>query len=99
MPTVDDSSTVSMPLPSPVEITFVIRGGPPTAIDGIASTLERVLCRATTYRLQRRLGDVVCPAHNERPRVIASGPSADNLTFTVVGCCQVLVETATAKLG
>ena len=98
MPTVEDSSTVSMPGPAPIEITFVIRGGPPTGIDGIVGTLERVLCRATTYRVQRRLGDIVCPTHNERPRVIASGPSADHLTFTVVGCCQALVETATAKL-
>jgi len=87
-----------MPGDPPIEITFVIRGGPPTNIDGIESTLERVLCRAATYRVQRRLGDLVCQDHQQRPRVIASGPSADHLNFSVAGCCQALVDAATAKL-
>ena len=84
---------------APIEITFVIRGGPPTSVDGIESTLERVLCRAVTYHVHRRLGDLLCPTHHERPRVIASGPSADHLTYTVEGCCKALTDIASSKLG
>jgi hypothetical protein len=83
----------------PIEITFIIRGGPPTTVDGIESTLERVLCRAVTYHVHRRLGDLLCPTHHQRPRVIASGPSADHLTYKVAGCCQALIDIATARLG
>jgi hypothetical protein len=93
------SRETPMPEHQSVEITFIIRGGPPTTIDGIEGALERVLCRAVTYRVQRRLGLLVCAKHQERPRVVASGPSADHLSFSVAGCCQAFVELATAKLG
>ena len=89
----------SLPGHAPIEITFVIRGGPPTTVDRIESTLERVLCRAVTYHVHRRLGDLLCPTHHERPRVIATGPSADHLTYTVEGCCQALIDIASTKLG
>jgi hypothetical protein len=82
-----------------IQITFIIRGGSPTSVDGIESTLERVLCRAVTYHVHRRLGDLLCPTHHERPRVIAAGPSADHLTYTVEGCCQPLIDIASSKLG
>jgi len=90
-----------VPLPghAPIDITFIIRGGRPTTVDGIESTLERVLCRAVTYHVHRRLGDLLCPTHHQRPRVIASGSSADHLTYTVEGCCQPLIDIATSKLG
>jgi len=93
-----ESREVSMPDLPNVEITFVIRGARPTTIDGVEGTLERVLCRAVTYRVRRTLGSLVCPEHHERPRVVAVGPSADHLTFSVAGCCQALVELATARL-
>jgi len=90
----------NVPLPghAPIDITFIIRGGPVIHVDDIESTLERVLCRAVTYHVHRRLGDLLCPTHHQRPRVIASGPSADHLTYTVEGCCPALVDIATAKL-
>ena len=89
---------MSLPGHAPIEITFVIRGGPPVSVDRIESTLERVLCRAVTYHVHRRLGDLLCPTHHQRPRVIASGPSADHLTYTVEGCCPPLVDIATSRL-
>jgi hypothetical protein len=48
--------------------------------------------------VHRRLGDLLCPTHCQRPRVIASGPSADHLTYAVEGCCSALVDIATDKL-
>ena len=94
----DANGDVPLPGYAPIEITFVIRGGAPTSVDGIEGTLERVLCRAVTYHVHRRLGDLLCPTHRQRPRVIASGPSADHLTYAVEGCCSALVDIATDKL-
>src|SRR4029453_15793785 len=84
---------------APVEISFIIRGGVPTSVDGIESTLERVLCRAVTYHVHRRLGDLLCPTPHGRPRVIAPGPPPHPLTYTVKGCCQPLIDIASSKLG
>ncbi len=88
-----------MPDHAPIEITIILRGGPPTRIDDIESPLERALCRAASYRVQRRLRDLRCANHHQRPRVTASGPSADYLTYSVEGCCPALIDTATARLG
>ena len=87
-----------MPDYTPIEVTIVLRDGPPTSIDGIESPLERVLCRAASYRVLRRLQDIRCAEHNQRPRLIASGPSADHLTFSVGGCCPAFVEIVSARL-
>src|SRR5262245_57265653 len=82
----------------PIEITIILRGGPPTTIEGIESPLERVLCRAASYRVVRRLQDLRCVEHNRRPHLIAAGASADHLTFSVGGCCPGFVAIATARL-
>jgi hypothetical protein len=81
----------------PFDITFVI-GGRSTAIEAIGDAMDRVLCRAASHRTERRLRDVLCPSHQQRPRIIASGASAERLTFSVEGCCQPLIDTATAAL-
>src|SRR5262249_16218078 len=82
----------------PIEITVILRGGPPTTIDGIETPPGRVLCRAPRYRALRRLQDLRCVEHNRRPHLIASGPSADHLTFSVGGCCPGFVAIATTRL-
>jgi hypothetical protein len=89
----------TMVTPAPIEIVFIIRGDRLAGVDDIADAAERVLCRATAYRIRLALGRLVCPTHQQRPRVIASGPSADHLTFSVEGCCADLIDTALSRIS
>jgi len=85
-----------------IRVTFVLDGReaivtdtgqpPPHAVD-------RVMLLAARKHIQRRLGDLQCTRHGESPHVIASGPSAERLQFSVEGCCDALVEMATRALG
>ena len=83
--------------PAPIDIIFVLRGERLAGVEDIEDPVDRVLCRAIAYRVRRTLGRLVCPTHGHRPRVIASGPSADELTFSADGCCQFLIDTALVK--
>ena len=88
----------TMTTAAPIDIIFIIRGRRLAGVDDIEDPADRVLCRATAYRVRRTLGRLVCPTHGQRPRVIASGASADELIFSVDGCCQFLIDTALVKI-
>jgi len=91
-------SVSTMTIPAPIDIIFIIRGRRLAGVEDIADPGDRVLCRAIAYRVRRTLGRLVCPTHGRRPRVIASGPSADELTFSVDGCCRFLIDNALVKI-
>lgn len=88
----------TMTTPAPIDIIFIIRGQRLAGVEEIEDPVDRVLCRAVAYRVRRALGRLVCATHGQRPRVIASGPSADELTYAVDGCCQLLTDTALVKI-
>jgi len=88
----------TMTTPAPIDIIFIIRGERLAGVEDIDEPADRVMCRAIAYRVRRTLGRLVCPTHGHRPRVVASGPSADELTFSVDGCCQFLIDTALVKI-
>ena len=88
----------TMTTPAPIDIIFIIRGQRLAGVEEIEDPVDRVLCRAVAYRVRRALGRLVCPTHGQRPRVIASGPSADELTYAVDGCCRLLIDTALVKI-
>ena len=76
-----------------LDITFSINGR--TVSPGeLADTLEGMLQVATMEGVaeyaRERLGELRCPEHHEAPRVIAAGPSLDELMLSVQGCCQAL---------
>ena len=39
-----------------------------------------------------KVGGIKCPDHMEPPRFICSGPSFDDLSLEVEGCCDKLVD-------
>jgi len=84
--------------PFGVTTTFIIRGCL-TAIDAIKDPLDRVMCRAVSRRVERQLRHLRCAQHQQQvANVIAFGPSADELSFAVEGCCQPLIHAASAAL-
>jgi hypothetical protein len=86
-----------------VSVTFVLDGHEAIVTDGAGPrpprAVDRVMLLAARKHIQRRLSDLLCERHGESPHVIASGPSADRLQFSVEGCCDTLVEMATRALG
>jgi hypothetical protein len=65
----------------------------------VESRIEAALLRKLDREVQRKLDHVWCPRHQQWPRVIASGPSADQLKLQVGGCCQDLKDRATTALA
>jgi len=39
-----------------------------------------------------KVGGLRCPSHDEAPRFVCSGPSFDDLSMEVYGCCDTLVN-------
>jgi hypothetical protein len=86
-----------------VQLTFMLGDQDRISADELSERnppdpVERIMLLAIRNRIRRRLGRVFCLRHGESPRVIASGPSADQLTFSVQGCCRDLVDDATRVL-
>ncbi len=82
---------------APVEIVFILAGHRKT-VEEIENPVDKIMCRALSQRVARRLAHVRCEEHHEALRVIAAGPSVDELTFTVEGCCQAVIDAATVAL-
>ena len=81
----------------PIDITLIIAGRR-VPIDSVQNGVDRAMCRAASNHARRRLGAMRCPEHQQPPRITLSGPSADQLSFTVEGCCPTLIEAATRAL-
>lgn len=82
-----------------INITFIIGDHRLGSLEEIKNPVDRIMCRAVSNGVQRKLGHSLCHEHQAAPRVIASGPSADRLRLSVEGCCQALVHAATAALS
>gem|GEM_PF-647062 len=46
-----------------------------------------------------RVGDLVCPEHNEPPRFLCTGEDLESLEMEVMGCCDRLVGMVKEKLA
>ena len=60
--------------------------------------LEKAVLAQADDEIKKRLSSVVCKEHNERPTVNVVGNSVSELSYEINGCCQKLIEDATAKL-
>jgi hypothetical protein len=86
-----------------VHVTFFLDGRETIVTDHAGQhpphSVDRVMLLVTKKHIHRRLGDLQCAQHGESPHVIANGPSAERLQFSVEGCCDALVMAATRALG
>jgi len=86
-----------------VHVTFFLDGRETIVTDHdgqhLPHSVDRVMLLAAKKHIHRRLGHLQCPQHGESPHVIANGPSAERLQFSVKGCCDALVMDATRALG
>ena len=61
----------------------------------VGSALEQSIYKQLAESLKQELGSVRCPEHGERPTIIFEGKRGKELSFTIKGCCEQLVEMAT----
>jgi len=85
-----------------IHLTFILDGGEMISADELTqrplARVERVMLLVVRNHIRRKLGDLSCREHGQPPSIIASGPSPDQLAFSVEGCCQQLVDDATTAL-
>jgi len=80
------------------EVEFILRGRT-VAIDEVEDLRERAVLKQIEHSILQRIRHVRCAKHGESPRLTATGPRADDLSFDVSGCCQDLLTKTAAALG
>jgi hypothetical protein len=85
-----------------VRVTFLLDGHETVSVEDLqrcqTDSVEKIMLRVARNHIRRRLDGVSCPWHGQFPHILASGPSADRLTYSVEGCCENFVERATRAL-
>jgi hypothetical protein len=60
----------------------------------VHSTLEQASVHEFKRATERKLRDVYCPDHRQRPRVKVTGASVRDATVSLTGCCDKLMTLA-----
>lgn len=80
-----------------VDISFKLNGRKVNP-NNMKDELEKAIFKDITGQIKKKLQSVSCKEHRGKPKVTVKGQSMKNLTFEVSGCCQMLIDEATAKL-
>ena len=80
-----------------IHIDFVV-GGEKVSTNQLGSALERAVLDQVKERIQKAVGNAICPEHGSRASIIAEGTSLNDLSFNISGCCDKLVEIVKLKL-
>ena len=80
-----------------IDICFEINGKK-VDLDHFGDELEIAVLNEMASNVKEKLKSVVCKTHNERPIVKIIGANGGELSWEIGGCCQQLINDATAKL-
>jgi len=69
-----------------------------TTLQSAESRIEAAMLRRVEMEIQQKLGAVWCPHHQQWPRILVVGRSADELEFQVGACCPSLKDRAAQAL-
>jgi len=64
-----------------------------------AREFERAVLKTAAEAVLARLRRVRCPEHGQYASVTVSGTKVQNIKFQISGCCEALVEAATAAVA
>ncbi len=81
-----------------VNIAFEINGRK-VKPNNFGSALENALLDEIGDSIKKSLQSVLCPSHHQRPKVLVIGRTLDNLSISLSGCCDELIQKATKKLS
>ncbi len=72
--------------------------GKKVSLDQFGNELEKAVLMEAKDMIKSKLESVVCKEHQQRPKVKIVASSSDEIDFEINGCCQQLIDDATAKL-
>ncbi len=80
-----------------MDISFEINGRKVNP-NNMKGELEKAIFKDIAKKVKRNLQSVRCKEHEKAPGVKVKGHSINNLNLEISGCCQSLINKATAKL-
>ncbi|MEN8250699.1 MAG: hypothetical protein ABFS32_17330 [Bacteroidota bacterium] len=80
-----------------IDISFEV-GGKKVSSNNLGGALEKAMFDEVSKGIKKTLSSVRCGEHGRYPKVEVKGRNIDNLSFQIDGCCQPLIDKATAKL-
>ncbi len=80
-----------------LDITYEINGKKVNP-KRLGNELEKVVLAEAANNIKKKLESVICAEHKQRPTVKIIGKNVNDLKCEVEGCCQQLIDDATAKL-
>ena len=80
-----------------IDIKFEING---KRVDPsrVGDAFEKAILQQAIDHVKKALQSVRCKEHGKQPKVVVKGRSLDKLSFEISGCCQLLIDEATARL-
>ena len=64
----------------------------------VGNALEQSIYKQLAESLKKELSSVRCPEHGQRPTVVFKGKRGKELSFEIKGCCEQLIDKATAAV-
>jgi hypothetical protein len=80
-----------------IDIRFEINGKPVDP-NRMGDAIEKAILGGVVENMKKKLQSVRCKTHGKAPKITVKGKTIDKLSFEVSGCCQDLIDQATAKL-
>lgn len=80
-----------------IELNFSVDDKPVDA-DGLGDALAKSLRRTFEAQVASQVAACRCEEHGEAARLVVEG-TPDQPSYKIEGCCDALLEAATARLG
>jgi hypothetical protein len=79
------------------ELSFEINGKK-VSPDSIGDAIEAAALQVFRDSITKAVGSTRCPEHGKRAKIIAKGRDIGSLSFSISGCCDVLIESVKKEL-
>lgn len=64
-----------------------------------ADVLTKAMLVTVKNHIKKEVGSIRCAEHGSSAQIVAKGRDLANLSFTVSGCCQKLIDNVTKRLS
>jgi len=72
--------------------------GKKVSLDQFGNEFEKAALMEVKDTIKSKLETVICKEHQQRPKVKIVSSGSDEIKFEITGCCQPLIDDATATL-
>lgn len=79
------------------DLTFEINGRKVDS-NNMKDAIEKATFKLLKENITKNVGSIKCPQHHSSAKIIAKGNNIHNVSFSISGCCQKLIDETTKKL-